>query len=339
MEFSVCVTGKLRSGFKAKAVQKGFSELFNVNDKNILKSIFSATSPVLIRKGLNLPEAEQYRQKLHDIGMEALIIDEEGQPLNKVASAATGTTAAGSTTENAGESSVVFYEEEGDAEGGDNHAAGTLTIDSCSITGSFSWLSEGFALFKNAPMFWVGCTFLWGIVSVILQIIPMIGSLISSIFSGIMYAFLMLAAHRVSHDEELSFAAVKEDLKPNIVSVGILNILYGIIVAAVAFAAFAIAGDNYMMGVSITMVVMIVAGMAFYFAPMLIAVNHLSIPEALKLSLIACIKNILPLIIFGILAIVLSFLGMIPLGLGLLVVMPLLILATYQAYSEIFVSQ
>jgi len=337
MEFSVCVTGKLRPGFKAKAVQKDFSELFNLTDKKVLKNIFSAASPVLIRKGLSLPEAEQYRQKLHGIGMEAMIIDEEGQPLQKVVSAAAGGASSSANTENSSESSVVFYED--DAQGGEGPTTGTLSIESSSITAAFSWLSDGFSLFKNAPMFWVGCTFLWGIVSIILQIIPVIGSLISSIFSGIMYAFLMLAAYRVSHDEELSFAAVKEDLKPNMMAVGILNILYGIIVAAVGFAAFAMAGDNYMMGIGITVAVMILAGMAFYFAPMLIAVNHLPIPEALKLSLMACIKNILPLILFGVLAILLSIIGMLPLGLGLLVVMPLLVLATYQAYSEIFVSQ
>ena len=337
MEFSVCVTGKLRSGFKAKAVQKDFSELFNLTDKKVLKNIFSATSPVLIRKGLSLPDAEKYRQKLHDIGMEAMIIDGEGQPLQRVVAAAAGGSSSNASSDNTGESSVVFYEDNVQDE--ESHATGTLGIESSSITAAFSWLSDGFSLFKNAPMFWVGCTFLWGIVSIILQIIPVIGSLISSIFSGIMYAFLMLAAYRVSHDEELSFAAVKEDLKPNMMAVGILNILYGIIVAAIGFAAFAVAGDNQMMGVGITVAVVIVAGMAFYFAPMLIAVNHLPIPEALKLSLMACIKNILPLILFGILAIVLSIVGMLPLGLGLLVVVPLLVLATYQAYSEIFVSQ
>ncbi len=335
MEFSVCVTGKLRSGFKAKAVQKDFSELFNVADKDVLKNIFSATSPVLIRKGLSLPEAEQYRQKLHDIGMEAMIIDEEGQPLQRVAGAAAGGASSAASTDGSDESSVVFYEDDD----GENNASGPLALDSCSVTAPFSWISNGFGLFKSAPMFWVGWTFLFGIISFILNIIPLIGVVLSSVFSGITYAFMALGAHRVSHNEELTFSDVMADLKPNMLLVGILNILYGVLVAGITFGAFAIAGDNYMMGVGIVTIAMIAIAFAFLFAPMLIAVNHLSLPDALKMSFIGCVKNIVPLVLYLILSIVLFILGIIPLGLGLLVVMPLLVLATYQAYSEIVVSQ
>ncbi|GAA4651280.1 hypothetical protein GCM10023116_35640 [Kistimonas scapharcae] len=334
MEFSVCVTGKLRSGFKAKTVQKDFSALFNLSDKKVLKNIFSATAPVLIRKGLSLPEAEQYRQKLHDIGMEAMIIDEEGQPLQRVAGAAAGGASSASNTDGGDESSVVFYEDDGDED-----ASGPLALDSCSVTAPFSWISNGFGLFKSAPLFWVGFTFLFGIISFMLNFFPLVGFILSSIFSGITYAFMALGAHRVSHNETLSFSDVMDDLKPNLLPVGILNILYGVIATGITFGAFAIAGDNYMLGVGIVIVAMIAIAFAFLFAPMLIAVNHLSIPEALKMSFMGCIKNILPLILYLILSIVLFILGMLPLGLGLLVVMPLLVLATYQAYSEIVVNQ
>ena len=76
--------------------------------------------------------------------------------------------------------------------------------------------------------------------------------------------------------------------------------------------------------------------MAYWFAPVLVALDDLSAINAMKLSFIGCIKNILPFLIYGIAAIALFFLGTIPFFLGLLVVIPLLVASVYVSYRDIF---
>jgi uncharacterized membrane protein len=58
--------------------------------------------------------------------------------------------------------------------------------------------------------------------------------------------------------------------------------------------------------------------------------------SAMKLSFSGCVRNILPFLLYGVLALVLFFLGALPAGLGLLVVMPVMTASMYTAYRDIY---
>jgi uncharacterized membrane protein len=60
--------------------------------------------------------------------------------------------------------------------------------------------------------------------------------------------------------------------------------------------------------------------------------------QAFKLSFLGCLKNILPFLVFGLIALVLFFVSAIPFLLGWIVVMPVLTIAVYTAYRDIFQS-
>jgi hypothetical protein len=77
-------------------------------------------------------------------------------------------------------------------------------------------------------------------------------------------------------------------------------------------------------------------GIANWFSIPLIALSDISALDALKASLMASIKNILPMIVFGLIMMVLFFASMLTLGLGLLVVIPLSIGANYAATRALF---
>ena len=76
--------------------------------------------------------------------------------------------------------------------------------------------------------------------------------------------------------------------------------------------------------------------MMIWFAPALVILNDMGAVEAMKRSFSGCIKNILPFLLYGVIAMVLVILGMIPLFLGLLVVIPVLTAAIYTSYKDIF---
>ena len=69
------------------------------------------------------------------------------------------------------------------------------------------------------------------------------------------------------------------------------------------------------------------------------ASDDLSAIEAMKRSFRGCLGNILPFLIYGVVAFVLSIIAMIPIFLGLLFLVPTLICSTYIAYREIFLAQ
>ncbi len=81
---------------------------------------------------------------------------------------------------------------------------------------------------------------------------------------------------------------------------------------------------------------MIPVMMAYIFAPALVVLNDMKAIEAMKLSFIGCMKNLLSLTVFSLLAFLLMFIGSIPFGLGLLLVMPILTASLYAAYQDIY---
>lgn len=80
----------------------------------------------------------------------------------------------------------------------------------------------------------------------------------------------------------------------------------------------------------------VVLGMFFFFSGHLVVLGDVGVFEAMKLSLIACLKNILPLFLWALIAFTLTLAGSLLCGLGLLVAMPVVWASTYQAFLEIF---
>ncbi|MGE5152960.1 MAG: BPSS1780 family membrane protein, partial [Bdellovibrio bacteriovorus] len=76
--------------------------------------------------------------------------------------------------------------------------------------------------------------------------------------------------------------------------------------------------------------------MAVLFAPALVALDSVPVGRALWLSLLGCWRNILPLGLFGLVALGLGIIGVFTFGLALLPAMPVLTLALYHAYRDIY---
>jgi len=79
--------------------------------------------------------------------------------------------------------------------------------------------------------------------------------------------------------------------------------------------------------------------MAYWFAPALVFFNDMSAPDAMKASFAACMKNWLPFTVYGLTGLGLSIVAMIPFGLGLLVLIPVITASIYTGYKDIFVPE
>jgi hypothetical protein len=80
----------------------------------------------------------------------------------------------------------------------------------------------------------------------------------------------------------------------------------------------------------------LVAAMALWLAPALVVLQGAGPLHAMKLSLLGTLGNILPSLLFAVLAFVFCIVAAIPLGLGLLAAMPVLGCGAYLAWREMF---
>ena len=78
--------------------------------------------------------------------------------------------------------------------------------------------------------------------------------------------------------------------------------------------------------------------MAIWFAPALIVFNAMPPVDALKASFNACLKNIVVFLVYGLMIMVLCFFAALPLGLGFLVLGPVVAGSVYASYRDIFIA-
>jgi uncharacterized membrane protein len=95
-------------------------------------------------------------------------------------------------------------------------------------------------------------------------------------------------------------------------------------------------GMSIALGTLVMLFLMIPLLMAYWFAPALVMMHDMAPMAAMKESFRGCLRNIVPFIIFGFVMILAAFVAMIPVGLGLLVWIPVAVAANYVGYRGIF---
>ncbi|MGA0023832.1 MAG: BPSS1780 family membrane protein, partial [Burkholderiales bacterium] len=91
-----------------------------------------------------------------------------------------------------------------------------------------------------------------------------------------------------------------------------------------------------MLGFAIGLAVFAPVLMAVWFAPLLIVFRNIAPIEAMKLSLLACWQNMMPFLVYGVIALVLSIAAFLPLMLGFIVLIPVLVCSIYISYKDVF---
>ncbi len=228
----------------------------------------------------------------------------------------------------------------------------------------WSWIVRGFWHFKTNPLAWILAVIILMGITIVLSLIPLVGALVPSLLGAVFTGGLMLGAQtqdkggdfRVDH----LFAGFKENFG-QLLLVGVLYLVGVILISLLIFglmlgsmiplmaeldptalqgqhpaAAIAALGPMGLIGILVGTLLFIPLLMSFMFAPALVMLDGLGATDAMKLSFSGCLKNILPFLIYGIAGVVLLILGVIPLGLGLLVVWPTLTAAIYVAYRDIY---
>lgn len=245
-----------------------------------------------------------------------------------------------------------------------NFISGGQTVP---VGNGVSWITKAWTVFTQSPIMWIISLVIVLVIMVVLNFIPFIGSLVGSTIWPVFLGGLMLGCRAQDEGRPLElgdlFSGFQAKAGP-LLTVGALNcvagialmVLMGIALAVVLGATGALgaimSGDNDAMagliskfGMGAVLVMLIVVAlsipiaMAFWFAPALVALHDVAPVAAIAMSFKACLRNFIPFILYGIVLFVMMIIGAIPLGLGLLVVIPVMVASIYTSYKDIFVAE
>ena len=219
----------------------------------------------------------------------------------------------------------------------------------------WTWIADGFGLFKKAPGMWIALVIVLFVILVVLAFIPLLGAVATFLLMPLFVGGLMLGCRALQGGGELELGHLFAGFKThtaNLIVLGALAIggwiivmlpVIAIVGAGAMFgmmrgdaAGAAAMGGSFVLAWLIAMALSIPIYMALWFAPALVVLRGLAPAAAVKESFLGCLKNIVPFLIYGLVMVVLGIVAAIPLGLGWLVLGPVAIASVYTAYRDIY---
>ena len=229
-----------------------------------------------------------------------------------------------------------------------------------------AWWGEGWRLFAASPGVWVAITVLYVVIMVMLAFVPVLGSLATTVLAPVFAGGVLSGCRAVDRGSELTighlFAGFSDRLGP-LMLVGLLYLVgsfVNVVVAAgflftavgmtgigalltgdplqAGLAALAALGIGALLAVLLGLLLGIPLLMAFWFAPALVALRNDEPLAAAKASFDACLRNMMPMLVYSLLGLVFAIVASIPFGLGWLVLAPVFAASVYASYKDIFES-
>lgn len=224
----------------------------------------------------------------------------------------------------------------------------------------WTWIKQGFALFRKAPLMWWVILGLWFLGYLILKaVFGTLGEVAFGLVYPTLSAGLMQGCHALENGEELEPAHIVAGFKNNfgqLLVLGLLTLVAGLAIGWMIGQILPADPEKLKLLqtpgadlrpvlpwlltlLALQMAVSIPIFMAIWFAPALLVFNQMSAIDAIRWSFYACIANIGAFTIYGLASFGLFIVASIPLGLGLIVMIPTLVASTYSSYRDIFSEQ
>ncbi len=231
-----------------------------------------------------------------------------------------------------------------------------------------AWVSEGWELFKRQPAALVGFILVTGILYAIgagiLQFLPIIGSVLASMYGFILLAGVSLTIDRLYRGEEVSFNELFAGFThPARNALALFGAAYAVASMGISFLAALLVGvlpfwkasvglgdaapetllENggmeFLLSMGMYVMVMLLLllplMMGSWFASVLMLFHGLSPMQAFNYGIRAVLRNVLPLTIQSLLFWLLMIASIFTLFLGLLVLIPMMATSWYISYRRV----
>ena len=222
------------------------------------------------------------------------------------------------------------------------------------------WWTQAWPLFTRQAGMWIGVIVVTFALMVVASLIPLV-QLVVLLLGPVIAGGLMLGAREVDRGGALTIGHIFAGFSNHAGQLVLVGVIYlvGMVVAGVIAAlvtgvgigtmmmgaagggspaAVAAGATSLMLAVLIMLALILPLYMAIWFAPALVVFHRLGAMDAMKASFFGCLKNIVPFLVYGIVGLLLGIVASIPLGLGWLVLGPVLTASMYVGYRDIYLT-
>lgn len=253
-----------------------------------------------------------------------------------------------------------------------NQSGHAANIRTAPASHGIDWLVDSFAIFSKYWLAWLVIDVIIIVLKIATFFIPFIGGVVMQILMPVLMGGLMLGCRAQDRGEPFlieHFFSGFSNRFLQLATVGVIQLsgIFLILIFCGLMLFLVIGGVDTVMGIyqaaqnailaqdmnrlievtsGMSLIILAVAltGLALYvpllvlvwFAPALIILDNQDVITAMKNSFIGCMKNVIPYLLYGIIGLVFSIVASIPLGLGWLVLIPMMIISIYLAYKDIF---
>lgn len=235
-----------------------------------------------------------------------------------------------------------------------------MNVRTVAAGNGMQWITDGFNLFAKNPGMWILLAVLLIIGTLIVAMVPLLGGIACALLWPVLVAGLLLGCRALDSGQPLEIQHLwagfqTGDRLAQLVIVGVAYMVATIVILGIVFAAIGVpmvqgmrgGGSpnaatilsmmgSFIIGILIAMALLVPVAMAIWFAPTLVLFNNLNAIDAMKQSFAACLRNIVPFLIYGVIAFILNIVAAIPFGLGYLVLIPVLVCSLYVSYKDVF---
>jgi hypothetical protein len=230
-----------------------------------------------------------------------------------------------------------------------------------------AWWSEGWQLFRLSTGWWIGLCVVPMLINTVVgppvgpfqevgvlmisllgPLRAVIGALVIFLLYPVFIAGLMLGCRNLESGKALTFGHLLAGFQNNfgrLLGIGV-RFFFGVVAISIIIGGGAMLiieatetkaverFGNLLFGLLGILLVISV-----WFASALVALHDLTASEAMKLSLRACLRNLLPLLIYGLAFIALGVLASLPWAFGWLLLLPVAVCSLYASYRDLFTGE
>ena len=218
----------------------------------------------------------------------------------------------------------------------------------------WNWIASAWPIFSRAAGVWIGMVVALLLIIIVAHLIPFIGAIAIQILWPVFVGGLMIASRTIDEGGQARFSQLFAGFQQRtgtLVTLGVVWLVVSFLIVAIVvgitgvsvFAlmaaspeqVFAAAATAFLAALLI-LALMLPLVMATWFAPALIVFQGMGVAAAMKASFIGSLKNVLPFLLYGIIAMVAGVIASLPVGLGWLVLGPVLTASVYTSYRDIY---
>ena len=223
----------------------------------------------------------------------------------------------------------------------------------------WQWVATAATLFRRAALIWIVLNLTLLLIGLGLGVIPVLGGYLLYLLTPVFLGGMMAACRDQEAGEQIEIAHLFRGFRENatqLVTVGGVYLVGQVIVQGVVLSIggtelqeamqataqghadqiSAAVANRVSLALLVGSALLVPLAMATWFAPALVMLDGVPAIRALQLSLRACVVNMLPFLLYGLLMFALLLIAVLPLFAGLVLWVPLAVISAYTSYRDVF---